>query len=66
MIYLIKNSLQLSSETWSKDIWGLIDYDTDELIPLELLINQNGFVYRYKDEIFFEESEINERGYEKT
>ena len=65
MIYLIKNSLQLSSETWSKDIWGLIDYDTDELIPLELLINQNGFVYRYKDEIFFEESEINERGYEK-
>jgi len=62
---LIKNSLQLSSETWSKDIWGLIDYDTDELIPLELLINQNGFVYRYKDEIFFEESEINERGYEK-
>ena len=30
-----------------------------------MLINQNGFIYRYKDEIFFEPSEVNERGYEK-
>ena len=30
-----------------------------------MFINQNGFIYRYKDEIFFEESEVKERGYEK-
>ena len=30
-----------------------------------MLINQNGFIYRYKDEIFFEPSEVNERGYER-
>ena len=30
-----------------------------------MLIDQNGFIYRYKDIIFFEISEVNERGYEK-
>ena len=30
-----------------------------------MFINQNGFIYRYKNEIFFEESEVKERGYEK-
>ena len=42
---------------------GLIDYDTDELIPLELSINQNGFIYRHNNKILFEPREINERGY---
>ena len=30
-----------------------------------MLIDQNGFIYKYKDIIFFEISEVNERGYEK-
>ena len=44
---------------------GLIDYDTDELIPLELSINQNGFIYRHNNKILFEQHEMNEKGYKK-
>ena len=48
-----------------KDTWGLMDYDTDELIPFELLINKNGFIYRHNNEILFEQRETNEKGYQK-
>ena len=42
-----------------------MDYDTDELIPFELLINKNGFIYRHNNEILFEQRETNEKGYQK-
>ena len=44
---------------------GLIDYDTEEIISIELSINQNGFIYRHNNKILFEQREIKEKGYTK-
>ena len=60
-----KNSLQLYSETWSKDIWGLIDYEANDLVENEITIYNNGYIYRYIDDIIFSENEILEENYEK-
>ena len=59
------NSLQLITETWPRDIWGLIDYEADDLIQLDLNLEKNGFIYRHFNRIIFSENEINEENYEK-
>ena len=58
-------SLHLYSETWPKDIWGLIDYEANDLIEYETNINKSGYIYRHKDNIVFSENEIKDNNYEK-
>ena len=44
-------SLLLNTETWSKDVCDLIDYDNDKLIINSLSIKSTAYVYRKSNEV---------------
>ena len=44
-------SLLLNTETWSKDVCDLIDYDNDKLIINSLNIKSTAYVYRKSNEV---------------
>ena len=58
MIFIFIYRLQISTRTWKKDAYELIDYDSDEL-NLDILETQDsGYLYRNHNEIeFYEEQQ---------
>ena len=55
LIFIFIYRLQISTRTWKKDAYELIDYDSDEL-NLDILETQDsGYLYRNHNEIEFNE-----------
>lgn len=41
----------LNTETWSKDVCDLIDYDNEKLITSTLNINSTSYIYRKENNV---------------
>ena len=54
------NSLNVKCETWGRDTFELMNYESSELYSSELEIDNSGFIYREGNEIKFEKNR-NER-----
>ena len=53
IFYLI--SIQIKTETWYKDSYELIDYETHELFFSSFEVNKSGFIFRNGNEITFDD-----------
>ena len=52
-------SLQIKTQTWSRDSYGLFDYENHKVKSTTLFINESGSVLRKKNDIkFYKTSEI--------
>ena len=56
--------MNLSTETWGRDICELINYDSADLYKNSIKINENGCLYRLNNRIFFTKDEVNFEEYE--
>ena len=57
-------SLLLNTETWSKDVCDLIDYDNDKLIINSLNIKSTAYVYRKSNEVISSSERLNKEDQE--
>jgi hypothetical protein len=58
-------SLYLETETWSKEACELIDYDSGDLVKLNLEITDPGIIFRKHNQILFHSKELNPKNFEK-
>ena len=45
--------MQISAETWQKDAFEIIDYDCNNLIFSNIETNDQGYIYRQRESIFY-------------
>ena len=44
-------SLQLCTQTWAKDVYELVDYDSSDLFSSEINIRSNSYIYRESNQV---------------
>ena len=58
LITIYSFSLQLSTETWTKDVYELVDYDSDKLISSVINIKTTSFIYNNMAYVYSVEQKI--------
>ena len=61
LITIYSFSLQLSTETWTKDVYELVDYDSDKLISSVINIKTTSFIYREDDMVISSPEKFNKK-----